>query len=296
MKPAVFEYDAPHELDDALALLAEHGDEAKVLAGGQSLVPLMNLRLATPERLVDLRRVDSLQAITISATHITTGAMARQRMVETHPEVMSTCPLLVAALRHVAHVQIRERGTVCGSIAHADPAAELPLLAALLDAQVRTVSAQGRRTIAARDFFVTVMTTRLAPDEIIEDVAWPRLGATEGWAFEEFTRRPGDFAVVAAAVTVVLDGERYSSARVGVSGVSDVPVLVDAGGLVGEVPEEALWHEVAGDVAARLTPSSDIQASAEDRRELAAVLIERCVRTATARARAAHRDGAGSDG
>lgn len=296
MKPAVFEYDAPRELDDALALLAEHGDDAKVLAGGQSLVPLMNLRLAMPERLVDLRRVESLRAITTSATHITTGAMARQRVLETNPEVMRSCPLLGDALRHVAHVQIRERGTVCGSIAHADPAAELPLVAALLDAQVRTVSAAGRRTFAARDFFVSVMTTRLEPDEIVEEVAWPRLGATEGWAFEEFARRPGDFAVVCAAVTVVLDGARYSSARIGLAGVSDVPVLVEAEGLLGEAPAEALWREVAEAAAARLSPSSDIQASAEDRRELAAVLVQRGLRAATARARAARGEGVGADG
>lgn len=287
MKPAPFVYRRPTTLDEAVALLRTGGD-AKLIAGGQSLVPLMSFRLARPALLVDLNAVPGLAYLREEDGALAIGAMTRQADVEASPLARARQPLLVAAVRHVGHAAIRNRGTVGGSVAHADPAAELPCVLLTSDGSVRTHGPAGGRLIAARDFFVDLFQTALAPDEVLVEVRFPIPPAGSGWAFEEVARRHGDFALAMVAVLLALDADgRVASAAIGLGGVAPTPVRARSAEalLVGARPDPALLDAAAAAIAADVDPSDDLHASAEDRRHLAVVLGRRALDCALARAR-----------
>ena len=288
MKPAPFDYFAPGTLDEALALLAEHGDEAKPLAGGQSLIPAMNFRLARPRVLVDLNRVGALSYIRAEKSGLEIGAMTRQRAVERSDVVARAAPLLTEAMPAIAHPQIRNRGTVGGSIAHADPSAELPAVALALDARFRARSATGERTIVAADFFKGMLETALEPGELLVEIALPPLRPRTGTAFLEVARRHGDYALVGVAAVVTLDATgRCQAARIALLSVGDGPVLaVEAGKtLVGQKRSDELLRAAADAAAKRdVDPPSDIHASAAYRRRLVDVLTRRALARAFERA------------
>ena len=288
MKPAPFEYVAPTTLDQAVQYLAQASGDAKILAGGQSLMPILNMRLARPEQLIDLGRVRELDSIREEEGCLAIGAMTTKRSIERSELVASRLPLLLEATRNIAHPQIRNRGTIGGSMAHADPAAEYPAVALALDAEFRAVGPAGERTVAASDFFVTYLTTALAPDEILVEVRLPLLPDGHGWAFEEISRRHGDFAMTGATVTCSLDaGGAYSQVRIVLFGVAATPVrpLEAEEGLRGQVPSDTLHRETAQAIAHGLDePLSDTHASADYRRQLAAVVCRRALEAAAQRA------------
>jgi aerobic carbon-monoxide dehydrogenase medium subunit len=286
MKPAAFRYHRPQTLAAALALLAEHGDQAKVLAGGQSLVPMMNMRLAQPAELVDLNDLADLARITPMQDTIEVGALARHRDVAASALVQGRCPLLAEAAASIGHDAIRNRGTLGGSLAHADPVAQLPLVAVTLGAQIDIAGPRGRRSLPAREMFVSVMTTALEPDEIIVAARFPVRAPAEGQAFHAFERRRGDFAIVSAAVSVTLDGERAAGLKVGIGGVGPVPLTLDtlARDAGGAIADEA-WARALGAGARRaVDPEADPRIPAEFRRELVQVLVERAAADAVRRA------------
>lgn len=289
MKPAPFEYHRPTSLDQAVTLLAECGSDAKALAGGQSLVPAMNFRLARPAVLVDLNGIASLAAVEeLPDGGLRIGAMTRQRAVERSRAVASRAPLLFEAMPAIAHPQVRNRGTVGGSLAHADPSAELPAVMLALDARFVAQSRAGTRTIPAADFFTGILSTALAADELLTAVEIPAPPAYAGAAFVEVARRHGDYALVGVAAQVVLDGNGVcQSARVALLSVGDTPVLATQAmrALVGRAPGAAAIEEAARAAAERdLDPPADIHASAAYRRHLARVLVGRALRAASARA------------
>lgn len=282
MKPPEFDYEAPATLDDALTLLRDDAD-AKLLAGGQSLIPLLALRLAAPSLLVDLRRVPGLDTIERHGGVITIGAMVRQRRAERDDAIRACAPLVASAARHVAHPQIRSRGTVGGSVAHADPAAELPAVLVALGGRVRTVSSSGERVHAAEDFFTGFLSSALAFDEIVTavelDVAPPRTGA----ACVEVAQRAGDYALCGAVAQVTLaDGRHIEDARVALLGLSDRPVRARAteAALVGETATAATAAAAAQHAADAGTPIDDPQAPAEYRLHLAEVVTRRALEQA----------------
>jgi aerobic carbon-monoxide dehydrogenase medium subunit len=286
MKPARFAYADPRTLDEAVALLGEHGDDAKLLAGGQSLVPLLNLRLARPAVVIDLNRVAGLDAIADDGAVLRIGAMARQRAVERDPVVRARCPLLSEALALVGHPPIRHRGTVGGSLAHADPAAELPAVLACLGGELVARSRAGERVIPASAFFRGLMTTALRPDEVLTEarIALPPAGA--GWAVLEVTRRHGDFALVGVAALVTPDAaRRVREARVALFAVGPTPVRATAAEreLAGRAPSPAAWQRAADLVVEAVRPDGDLHASAEYRRRVAGVLTRRALALAVER-------------
>jgi carbon-monoxide dehydrogenase medium subunit len=289
MKPASFEYLAPTTVDEALARLAEHGWDAKVLAGGQSLVPLMNFRLAEPAVIVDLNNVSELSYIRgHDGGDLCLGAMTRQRQVEHDALVAERAPLIHEALPYIAYPQIRSRGTVGGSIAHADPAAELAAVSLAVDASFRLRSQSGERWVSASDFFVGLFTTVLEPDELLVEIAVPRMPPRSGCSFMEVTRRHHDFAMAGVAALVSLDESgRCQRCRLAFLSVGDGPVDAQqaAEALDGEMPTpEAI--EAAAEIAASadIDPGSDIHASAEYRRHLAKTLAVRALTQACERA------------
>ncbi|HVG11189.1 MAG TPA: xanthine dehydrogenase family protein subunit M [Thermoanaerobaculia bacterium] len=284
MKPASFEYLAPDSLDAALDLLAHRGGEAKLLAGGQSLIPVMNFRLAQPSLLVDLNRLRDLDYIREDAGELRIGAMTRQRRLERDPLVRRLAPLLREAVPFIAHPQIRNRGTVGGSLAHADPAAELPAVAVALNARFRLQRAGGERWVEARDFFTGLFTTVLEPDEMLVEMLLPTPPRQPGWAFLEVARRHGDYAQVGIAAWISLDGHnRCLEARLVYLSVGDGPVEAREAArmLVGvDLSGEAI--DAAADKASReeMDPTGDIHASADFKRHLARVLTGRALRRA----------------
>jgi CO/xanthine dehydrogenase FAD-binding subunit len=287
MKPPRFEYLAPASLEEALASLAEHGDGAKVLAGGQSLVPLLNFRLVRPAWLVDLNDVPSLGYIRQDDGHVVIGALARQRAVETSPLVRERVPLLADAMPHIGHVQIRNRGTIGGSLAHADPAAELPAVVAALGGELVVRSARGERVLRPEEFFVAYLTTALEPAELLVEIRLPVTAPRTGTAFLEVSRRHGDFALVGVAVSVTLDGDGACTAcAIALTGVGPTPVVAReaARELVGARPTAAGLTEVARLAAADLRPDGDLHASREYRRHVAGVLTGRALARAVERA------------
>jgi CO/xanthine dehydrogenase FAD-binding subunit len=288
MKPASFEYHDPHSLDEALSLLAQLGDDAKVLAGGQSLVPMMNFRLVRPAYLVDLNRVPELAYVHANGDGLRLGAMTRQCTIERSEQIASGWPLLSEATRLIGHVQIRTRGTVGGSLAHADPSAEYPAAMTALNAQFVLRSQQGERTLDARDFFVTYLTTALEPGEILVEIRVPPLPPRTGWSFKEVSRRHGDFALVGAAALVTLDeDDRVHEARLAFTGAGPTPVRPSEAEavLVGREPTEANFREAAALSTKDLEPDSDIHASAEYRREVGGVMARRALVEAAERAK-----------
>jgi CO/xanthine dehydrogenase FAD-binding subunit len=286
MKPAPFEYFAPQTVPEALALLEEHGDEAKILAGGQSLVPMMNLRLVRPGVLIDINRVAGLSYINHSDGQLHIGAMTRHRDVERSPIVERLNGLLFDGIRYIGHSAIRARGTVGGSIVHADPTAELPLLMTALDGEVRVIGRAGRRTIKSDEFFVTYFTTSIEAAEICEEVVIPVLPATTGWGFEEFTHRSGDFAIAAVAAVIEPDAERRCrTARLAVAGAGAVPVRIRAAEqfLAGKTVTPAVVAEAARLVSAEVQPEADLHASEAFRRHLAGTMAARALQKAVGR-------------
>jgi carbon-monoxide dehydrogenase medium subunit len=289
VKPAPFEYFAPSTREEALALLAEHGGEAKVLAGGQSLVPSMNFRLAQPAILVDLNGIADLFSLTLDADHgLRIGAMTRQRTVERSPLVAARAPLIAEALPFIAHPQIRNRGTFGGSLAHNDPAAELPALAVALDARMRAQRAGGaERVIPAADFFGGLFTTALEPEELLVEVQIPTLPDRTGTAFAEFARRHGDYALAGAAavVTLAADGA-VAAARLVFFALGDGPIRGYSAeeALIGSVPTADTIGEAAAAADIDIDPGADIHATAAYRRHLAHVLARQTLTRAVERA------------
>ncbi|MBV9356236.1 MAG: xanthine dehydrogenase family protein subunit M [Chloroflexi bacterium] len=289
MKPAPFEYVAPRSLDDALDALARRSGEAKILAGGQSLVPLLNMRLASPACLVDLNRLSTLAYVRSERDGIAIGAMTRAGAVEHATEARHLVPLLAEALPWVGHPQIRSRGTIGGSLAHADPAAELPAVAVCLDATAVAVSGRGRRTITAGELFTGYLSTALQPDEILTEVWFPRLEAGTGHAWEEFARRHGDYAIVGVGASISVDAAgAIVRARLALTGVGPVPVRVEAAEqlLVGTRAEPEARRAAADAVRCAIEPDADLHGTSAYRRRLAGVLVERAVARAAAHARA----------
>lgn len=284
MKPAPFEYFRPRSLDEALDLLAAHGPDAKPLAGGQSLIPAMNFRLATLAVLVDLNEIAGLSNVTSGDGFLRVGAMARHRALERSDIVAREAPLVAAAMPFIAHAAIRTRGTLGGSLAHADPAAELPAVMLALDAAFTLRSGQGSRTVCATDFFTGLFSTVLEPGELLTEVAIPRRPPRSAHAFEEMARRHGDYALAGAAASVAIDERgRCSMARIALFSVGDRPVLAEHArrALVGEQPTPDTIRGAADAAAAHdIDPPGDIHASSAYRRHLAAVLTRRALERA----------------
>jgi len=286
MKLPSFDYACPETIDEAVALLAAHAGEAKPIAGGQSLVPVLAFRLAAPMLLVDLRKLGELRDIKITDAGITLGAMVRWRDILDEPRLRHAHPLLVAAVEHIGHYQIRNRGTVGGSLAHADPAAELPGIAVACEAQIAALGSAGRRVIAAGDFFRAALITALRPDEIVTEIRFPAWPPRRRYGFREFARRRGDFALAAAAVSFDEVEQKFRNVRIGAIGVADRPIRLTAveRALEGHAIGEAVVAGCAKAAAAAFDPPDDIHASAIYRKTLIGVMVERALRDAIGRA------------
>jgi 2-furoyl-CoA dehydrogenase FAD binding subunit len=276
MKPQAFDYARPDSADEAVGLLAEAGEDARILAGGQSLMAVLNLRLAQPSVLIDISRVPDLDYVRNDGRMLAIGAAATQSKVEWRPSLVSEVPLLAQAFPHISHFQIRNRGTVCGSIAHADPSAELPLALLALQGEVVLRSRRARRTLPAADFFQGMLMTARAPDELVEEVRYPLAQPGVGHAFEEFAGRHGDFAICAVAAVVSRD-----AIRLAVSGVSDRPRVQTWGRLAGADLDAAI-----NDFAWALDAKDDHHASARFRRQLVRHLGRTAINKATDKATA----------
>lgn len=287
MKPAPFEYFRPDTVDEALGLLVEHGWEAKLLAGGQSLVPAMNFRLAAPGVLIDLNRIPGLDSVREVDGGLRMGTMVRQHAAERSDTVRRLAPLLAEALPFVAHPQIRNRGTVGGSIAHADPAAELPAVMLALGARMHLVGPNGARVLGADEFFTGLFATALEHDEMLAEIEIPAIAPRTGGAFMEVSRRHGDFGLAGLAMQVTLDdGGCCSDARIALLGVGEGPVLAHAAAdaLRGQSPSADLFAAAADAARAEVDPPMDIHASSDYRRHLVGVLVGRALPIAFGRA------------
>ena len=283
MKPAKFEYVLPMTVEAAVEALVASNGEGKVLAGGQSLLPLLNFRMARPAVLVDLNGIKGLSYIEDRGDCIAIGALTRHRDLEHSPLIAARLPVMSAAMRHVAHLAIRNRGTIGGSLSHADPAAELPMLAAFYDARISVQGPARRRMIAAEAFFVDALTNCLEPEEIVVEIEFPVL-QYDGWAFEEVARRFGDFALASIAISIRHGQSGLEDARIAVMGVADTPLRLK------EAEEELVAMELdhrtpdrfSEIVVSKISPNSDLHASAEYRRHLLAQLSRRALQTALA--------------
>ncbi|HYN18335.1 MAG TPA: xanthine dehydrogenase family protein subunit M [Actinomycetes bacterium] len=288
MKPPVFEYHRPQTVAEALAVLAEVGHDGKVLAGGQSLVPLLNMRLAAPAHLVDVNWLAELDEVTREPGAVRVGALARHARVEHDPGAAEAVPLLGQAIADIAHATIRNRGTVVGSLVHADPAAELPAVLVLLGGTMELASAGGPRRVAAADFFLGPLESALRPGELATAAVFPTPPAATGSAWVELARRHGDYALCGVGVLVALDGRlRVEAARAALISVGPVPVPVDLTDALGGQPHDgADWAAAGRLAAAAVDPEDDIHATAAYRRHLAGVLTARAARAAAAHAAA----------
>jgi carbon-monoxide dehydrogenase medium subunit len=286
VKPARFSYEAPATLEEALASLAARQDDAKVIAGGQSLAPMMNMRLAQPGHLIDINGLRDLDGIEVEGDRLMVGALVRHADLARHPLVRARCGMLAHAANSIGHYAIRQRGTLGGSLAHADPAAQLPLVAVALDAEIDVASARGRRTIPASRFFLSIFTTAIAPDELVVGARFPAVAPHEGWGFHLFNRRAGDFALasVAATLTRATNGGPLAL-RIAAGGIGPVPVRLDVPAeLIADAPPDAEWPRRVAEAAAH---AAEIEAgeriSAEYRRELVAALTQDAVADAMER-------------
>ncbi|HMK69960.1 MAG TPA: xanthine dehydrogenase family protein subunit M [Xanthobacteraceae bacterium] len=288
MKPASFEYIVADSLEMAAAALAEAGPDAKIIAGGQSLVPMLNFRLLRPSILVDINPIAGLAFVAETANAIRVGALTRHHQLETSPVIARHMPVLSCAMTHVAHLAIRNRGTIGGSLAHGDPAAELPMMALLLDAELHVAATAGKRTIAARDFFLDALTVDLGPDDIVTEIALPKLPPGTGWGFEEVARRHGDFALAAVAVTLTVSDGTIAQARIALTGVGPTALRAEAAEarLIGHPLEADMTSSAIDAVRAAIEPETDLHASADYRRHLAGVLTGRALAAAWRRASA----------
>jgi aerobic carbon-monoxide dehydrogenase medium subunit len=285
MKPPVFEYHAPASVDEAIALLTRYGGEGKVLAGGQSLMPLLNFRLSRPAAIIDLNGIASLAYVREDNGMIRFGAMTRQRTIEFSDVVKRRLPLLTEATALVGHLPIRTRGTIGGSIAHADPSAEYPAVLAAMDGTVVVRGPRGERTLSPTELFQSYLTTSLGPEDILVEVRLPAMAPGDGFAFEEFSRRHGDFAIVGVAAMLVGDAQRCTTARLVTAGAGPTPVRLRS---AEEILERDGLSDAAIDAAAAraaelVEPDSDIHASAAYRRNLTRVLTGRALRRAKAK-------------
>jgi CO/xanthine dehydrogenase FAD-binding subunit len=284
MKPPTFKYIAPSTVDEALNVLSSQGDDVKILAGGQSLTPMLNFRLVHPKMLVDINRIKELAFIAESGAGLRIGSLSRHRTIETSDSIKNKCPILAAAAEHVAHVAIRTRGTFGGSLAHADPAAEFPMIALLLDSTINIRGPGGARAVPAKEFFVNLFTTAVMPGEILTDVYIPEFPPGMGWGFQELARRPGDFAIAMAAATVTMRGRKCKEVRISMGGVGPTPLRASAAEklLEGQEPDDKVL-EAAGKAASEASdPSNDLHGSAEFRRHVLNVLTQRALREAVA--------------
>jgi carbon-monoxide dehydrogenase medium subunit len=286
MKLPPFDYEAPETVSEAVELLAEHGDEASVLAGGQSLIPLLALRLARPAVLIDINGVAELSGVSAADGWVAIGAMTREYVAEESGSVADTVPLLAAALPFIGHEAIRSRGTIGGSLAHADPAAELPAVARALDAEFVVRGQSGMRVVPAAEWFEGYLTTSRRPDELLVEVRFPTAGRGTGVSFQEVARRHGDFAIVGLAASLRLSDGVISDARLAFAGLSDVPVRAAAAEdlLVGERPSTELFDEAASRATADVDPPGDLHGSPDYRKTVAAALVRRGLRQAADRA------------
>jgi aerobic carbon-monoxide dehydrogenase medium subunit len=282
MKLPYVEYEAPTTVAEAIDLLAEHLDEASVLAGGQSLIPLLALRLARPAVLIDINGIDELSGVSATDGRVAVGAMTREYVAEESETVADAVPLLAAALPLIGHEAIRSRGTIGGSLAHADPAAELPAVARALDAEFVVRGQSGMRVVPAAEWFEGYLTTSRRPDELLVEVSFPTAGRGTGISFQEVARRHGDFAIVGLAASLTLSEGAVSDARLAFAGMSDVPVrAVDAEDLlVGERPSTELFDEAARRAIDDMDPPADLHGSSEYRKKVAAALVRRGLRAA----------------
>lgn len=279
MKPPIVDYVRPETIEEAIDLLGEYGDEAKVLAGGQSLLPLLNMRFVFPTLLIDVNRIDALGGVERDGDVLAVGATVRQGDAERSPAVREATPLLAEALPHIGHFVTRNRGTIGGSLVHADSRGELPLAMAVLGGRAVVASTSGTRTIDAADLFRTHYTTSIDDDELLLESRWPVQTGAWGYAFREFAQRHGDYALGMVACAVRREGSTVAEASLAVGAVADRPVVLGdvAAGLVGEPLDAAVAAEAGAAAAASVSPSSDMHASARYRRHLVAVLTERAL-------------------
>lgn len=286
MKPVPFEYCRPDTVGEALALLAERRSEAALLAGGMSLGPMLNLRMVRPKSVIDISRLPDLDGIAVRGDRLITGATVIQAEALASPVIRDALPLLALALPWVGHFQTRNAGTLGGSVAHADPSAEIPLCLVVADATVLLRSARKERRVPARAFFTGALSTVRREDEMVVALEWPRAPADAGHAFEEIAQRHGDFAIAAAACSLTLDGGgRIATLALGLGGVEDRPIAIDTAAFIGRPADADTAHAIAGSIDERIDPMEDHAASADYRRALARVLVERLVPRA---AEAAH--------
>ena len=283
MKLPTVEYEAPVSVSDATGLLAEYEDDASVLAGGQSLIPLLALRLARPAVLIDINGLTGLSDITVSGGTVAVGALTREYVAEESATIAASVPLLAAALPLIGHEAIRSRGTIGGSLAHADPAGELPAVARALDAEFVVRSQSGERVIPAAEWFEGYLSTARRPDEMLIEIRFPAAAPGTGVSFGEVARRHGDFAIVGLATSLTVNGGAISDARLAFAGMSDVPVRATGAEdfLVGQAPSAEVFAEAAALATAGLDPPSDLHGSAEYRTKVAATLVRRGLQAAT---------------
>jgi carbon-monoxide dehydrogenase medium subunit len=288
MKPPAFDYIAATSVDMAVAALAATGSEAKIIAGGQSLMPMLNFRLIRPSVLVDINGIADLAYIEEAGSGIRVGALTRHYQLETSAVIARHFPVLSCAMTHVAHLAIRNRGTIGGSLSHADPAAEPPMLALLLDASLHIASASGTRTITARDFFLDALTVDLTSTDILTEIVLPKLPPRTGWGFAEVARRHGDFALVAVAATLTVSDDTIRQARIALTGVGPTPLRAAAAEalLCGHALEASLTGRAIDAVRTGIAPETDLHASSDFRRHLAGVLAGRALAAAWRRAQA----------
>jgi aerobic carbon-monoxide dehydrogenase medium subunit len=281
VKPAPFDYHCPGELAEAIAILQRHGDEAKVLAGGQSLIPLLSLRLSRFDHLVDLRAIEELHGVTAVDGSIRVGAMTTQANVARSRDT-ATLPLLAKATSHIGHHQIRNRGTLGGSLAHADPAAEYPAVAIAVDASLEVVGPTGSRRIPAGKFFKSTWVTTMKPDEVLVAAHFPVWSGSCGWAVDEVARRAGDFAMCGAVCGIQLDDQRVNRIALALFGVDSVPLRARTteSALIGAAVDDLDLSDIGAAVAATLDPPGDLHASAGQRRKMAKALVPRVLATA----------------
>lgn len=287
MKPAPFDYVRAESVAHAVQALAAAGGDGKVIAGGQSLMPMMNFRLVKPSLLVDINHIPDLAGIRQQDGRLRIGALVRHRTTAADPAIARHVPVLHQAMRHVAHLTVRNRGTFCGSVCHADPAAEMPMIALLLDGTVHTATPRGGRRLPAREFFLGPLMTALEPDELVTEIEIDTLPPGTGWGFEEFARRHGDYALAAVAVVVQRRDGRAAAPRIAVMGIGDRPMRLPEAeaALDGSDMGEAAIDAAVDALHAAIAPNADLHASAEYRRHLAGVLAGRALRGAWARAR-----------
>lgn len=285
MKPSAFVHHAPRSVDEALALLAEFGHDGKVLAGGQSLIPILNMRLAAPGHLVDINRITGLDTVEITSDRVHIGALVRHSQLERHNEAFAHLPLLRQALVNVAHPVIRNRGTTVGSIAHADPSGEMPAVLAITNGYVDVASSRGTRTVAARDFFLGPLESCLLEDEMATGATFGRFPPGTGMAFAESTRRHGDYAMAGVAAAMTVRDGLITSAHASFVSVTPTPDVLDLTDLLaGSEPGDCDWAAAAGLAREHVDPDTDIHASAEYRRMLVGVLTARVLAEAAANA------------